>query len=867
MNSIDIWNDLGNLYLKANAPDAAIGAFSRAVDQGFTSAEIYSNLASAYVIQGKVIDSIPLYLKSTELMTDQKQKAIVYTRLGDCYRQIAEYDKAIAAFKTAIDIEPGNPALCEGLGEVQRDLERLFGFENSSEFQNGKQVGALSSTIITDQESDRQISMDTPAVKANDDVLLRMPPVEEISPNSSFASDMKVYEGTSRYDVPDVSSIRIVDTIEHSIASEKELIPIEITENEKKQEISDSEKEIQASAKEEPRDNEEGVRATLLLTLGIMHWRNGDLEDADGILQTAVEVSVKLKNNWFEALSWHALALVKTALGDIVSAINAYLRAMELAPEQIFPWNNLGSLYGNMGCTDKALAAYQTAIKKYPEDSTSWDGLGDIYTKMGRIDDAIAAYQLGNVFEKRSQGDDAIKVYEKAFDFYKFTISSLESHDNLTQVPASVIEKSTSPVEDMSPVTGDSNSDTRQEDPFPIMSEKSDLLKDCEEILTEAVGESQFENVESDQRVTAYNAETPGSLEAILKVEGHEQLDQEPTNANELAQKNDFEIAGSADTLLYQNYLKMDLEIEGLDEQEELVDSILDSSINNYVDNPVIEREEENKVLIVEDSLFEGDSNLEKSSTSNSTKILITEQENEIIPQVRAFDQEDVLSKISDLINPTNRIQEIFEEILPPVVSIDPTPEPNTDPERVSGEIASYEAVVRENPRNDRAWDSLGNLYRFTQRNKDAIYAYERAVLVQPNKYVYHYQLGNLYAAEGNYQDAIYEIEKVIELNPCFTFAHCALASCLRKLGRADEAQKHIIVATPLMAKEKEYDRACFESICGNVEKALALLTTAIEKNQTTLEWIRRDSDLDFIREDPRYKLFESKFSRSVIQY
>jgi tetratricopeptide (TPR) repeat protein len=185
----------------------------------------------------------------------------------------------------------------------------------------------------------------------------------------------------------------------------------------------------------------------------------------------------------------------------------------------------------------------------------------------------------------------------------------------------------------------------------------------------------------------------------------------------------------------------------------------------------------------------------------------------------------------------------------------------------VAGTIASYEAVVRENPRNDRAWDSLGNLYRITQRNSDAIYAFERAVSLEPTRYIYHYQLGTLYAAQGNYRDAITEIEKVVELNGDFIFAQCALASYLRKMGKNDEAQKHIAIALPHMDKEKEYDRACFESIRGNIDEAISLLEGALEKKQTTIEFIRRDLDLDFIRQDPRYKLFEEKYSQSVVEY
>ena len=86
-------------------------------------------------------------------------------------------------------------------------------------------------------------------------------------------------------------------------------------------------------------------------------------------------------------------------------------------------------------------------------------------------------------------------------------------------------------------------------------------------------------------------------------------------------------------------------------------------------------------------------------------------------------------------------------------------------------------------------------------------------------------------------------------------------------VGKDDEAQRHIAIAAPFMKNEKEYDRACFESIRGNVNGALELLGVALEKKQTTIEWIQRDLDLDFIRQDPRYHMMTSKSSQSVVGY
>jgi tetratricopeptide (TPR) repeat protein len=178
---------------------------------------------------------------------------------------------------------------------------------------------------------------------------------------------------------------------------------------------------------------------------------------------------------------------------------------------------------------------------------------------------------------------------------------------------------------------------------------------------------------------------------------------------------------------------------------------------------------------------------------------------------------------------------------------------------RLASAIAAYKKVTEINPENDRAWDSLGNLYRASERYGDAVSAFEHAISLRPDKEVYHYHLGLVYAAEKNYEDAIGAFQKVIELNPEYTFAHCALAGYFRKLGKEAEAQEHIGKALPKMTSEKEYDRACFSAICGNTDEAIELLKIALAKKQTSLDWVRRDPDLDFIRDDQRFKALLSQ--------
>ena len=64
-----------------------------------------------------------------------------------------------------------------------------------------------------------------------------------------------------------------------------------------------------------------------------------------------------------------------------------------------------------------------------------------------------------------------------------------------------------------------------------------------------------------------------------------------------------------------------------------------------------------------------------------------------------------------------------------------------------------------------------------------------------------------------------------------------------------------------LIEKVSEYNRTCFEAVCGTVEVALGLLRTALKKKQVMPEIALQDPDFEFIRDDPRFSALMDEFS------
>ncbi len=176
------------------------------------------------------------------------------------------------------------------------------------------------------------------------------------------------------------------------------------------------------------------TRAKLLLTLGILNWRNGDFEKADELLRDATQAAVQLEDNWFEAECFNAIALVKFAQGKNDEAIEAYKQAIEIAPEQIFVWNNLGNLCLKIMRNDEAMLAFQKTLNHNPRDPIAWSGLGTVYYRIGYVEDSIAAYRkaieyapllaypwagLGDAYITIGSDPEAIIAYQKAIELNK----------------------------------------------------------------------------------------------------------------------------------------------------------------------------------------------------------------------------------------------------------------------------------------------------------------------------------------------------------------------------------------------------------------------------------------------------------------
>jgi tetratricopeptide (TPR) repeat protein len=160
-------------------------------------------------------------------------------------------------------------------------------------------------------------------------------------------------------------------------------------------------------------------------SLGNIYHNLGRYEEAEAAYRKAIDLDPE------NAYPWNGLGTVYADLGRHADAEAAYRQAIDLDPDYAAPWNNLGSFYGQQGRYEEAEAAFRKAIDLDPENAYPWNNLGTVYHNLGRYEEAEAAYRqaidldpddadyhnnLGNVYRALGRYEEAEAAFRKVIE-------------------------------------------------------------------------------------------------------------------------------------------------------------------------------------------------------------------------------------------------------------------------------------------------------------------------------------------------------------------------------------------------------------------------------------------------------------------
>ena len=146
-----------------------------------------------------------------------------------------------------------------------------------------------------------------------------------------------------------------------------------------------------------------------------------------------------------------------------------------------------------------------------------------------------------------------------------------------------------------------------------------------------------------------------------------------------------------------------------------------------------------------------------------------------------------------------------------------------------------------------------------------ALEDYTMAITLQPNEAYAYLNRGVLYRLKGENAKAESDFKQVVRLDSIPEDAECSFYAYYY-LGQADKA---IEVLNTMLDKDKKgncYDAACLYSVMGEKEKALSYLRQSLEDGYRRFAHIKRDRDLNNIRNTEEFKVLLKEFEEKHLQ-
>ena len=176
---------------------------------------------------------------------------------------------------------------------------------------------------------------------------------------------------------------------------------------------------------------------------------------------------------------------------------------------------------------------------------------------------------------------------------------------------------------------------------------------------------------------------------------------------------------------------------------------------------------------------------------------------------------------------------------------------------------AEFDQALKLDPKNFEASYWFGRMHLTQGEFDDAVKLFERAALIRPDDYQIPgflaqalYPLGRTDEGEAQFRKQARLVDEHLELNPDDPRA-CVLGAIAHAVLKNEE--RSVAFAERAIAADPDdpmllYNVACNYAQLGRVEEALSALEQAVDRGYGDRPWMEHDSDLEPLRDKPRYK-------------
>jgi serine/threonine protein kinase/tetratricopeptide (TPR) repeat protein len=170
--------------------------------------------------------------------------------------------------------------------------------------------------------------------------------------------------------------------------------------------------------------------------------------------------------------------------------------------------------------------------------------------------------------------------------------------------------------------------------------------------------------------------------------------------------------------------------------------------------------------------------------------------------------------------------------------------------------------AIELDPNNHIAYWILGRIYHSTDRDRESVDLFKKTIMLNPDFYSAYGDLQNVYERLGEIdrwkeilQQSALMFPRYLSKHPEDARAHMFSAITLGTLERIADAKQEAAKALELNPTDPLmlYNATCFYSRLGDQPLAIKTLRNAIAAGYENFDWIKRDSDLANIRNEPEF--------------
>jgi tetratricopeptide (TPR) repeat protein len=178
--------------------------------------------------------------------------------------------------------------------------------------------------------------------------------------------------------------------------------------------------------------------------------------------------------------------------------------------------------------------------------------------------------------------------------------------------------------------------------------------------------------------------------------------------------------------------------------------------------------------------------------------------------------------------------------------------------------LKDYDEAIRLDPKFALAFSNRGFAWSQKKDYDKALKDYDQAIQLEPKCVDAFYNRGNAWIYKRDCDKAIRDYDEAIRLDPrCVdAFGNRGTAWYAKKeYDKAIKDYDEVIRLDPKHARAF-YNKACCCSLQGKADLAFDSLQRSLELGYRDFEDMAKDSDLDSIRSDPRYKKLLDKYAK-----